>query len=234
MRVLAGNHRKVSPHVRALEMGAFGPARLVTRDDKSRISREAYVRICGSRGLRFPRPPDQAAEDRFSANPARVEVCCGAARSGVRVRDALVDALMRPGGVVMLLVLGQDRSQVRLVQDQGPVEDLTAQGADKALADRVHPRRLHRGAHDGGPGGLEDGIEGRGEVRAAVADQEPEVPEPLTEVEGQVAGLLVSATVSTCRKSAARIPAACACRNCRQVRPSRRGAGSMPAARRIS
>jgi hypothetical protein len=43
----------------------------------------------------------------------------------------------------MLLIAGQDRSQVRLVQDQGPVQDLTAQGANKALADRVHPRRLH-------------------------------------------------------------------------------------------
>src|SRR5690349_18888452 len=41
-------------------------------------------------------------------------------------------------------------------------------------------------------------------------------------------------TVSTCRKSTARIPAAWACRNCRQVGPERRGAGSMPAARRIS
>ncbi len=41
-------------------------------------------------------------------------------------------------------------------------------------------------------------------------------------------------TVSTCRKSTARIPAAWACRNCRQVGPDRRGAGSMPAARGIS
>jgi hypothetical protein len=73
---------------------------------------------------------------------------------------------------------------VRLVQDQGPVEDLTAQGPDEALADRVHPRRLHGGAHDGGAGGLENGIEGRGKVRAAVTDQEPEVPEPLAEVQG--------------------------------------------------
>src|ERR1019366_6422944 len=39
---------------------------------------------------------------------------------------------------------------------------------------------------------------------------------------------------STCRKSAATIPAAWACRNCRQLGPERRGAGLMPAARRIS
>src|ERR1039457_3959476 len=133
---------------------------------------------------------DQAAEDRFSADLTRAEVSCGDAGNGARVRDALVDALMGPGGVVMLLVLGQDGAQVRLVQDQGPVEELTVQGANKVLADRVHPRRLHGGAHDGGAGGLEDGIEGRGEVRAAVPDQKTDVPEPLAEVKGQVAGLL--------------------------------------------
>ena len=43
-----------------------------------------------------------------------------------------------------------------------------------------------------------------------------------------------SSTVSTCRKSTATIPAAWACKNCRQVGPARRGAGSTPAARRIS
>src|SRR6266702_1690380 len=43
-----------------------------------------------------------------------------------------------------------------------------------------------------------------------------------------------SSTVPTWKKSTARIPAAWECRNCRQVGPERRGAGSMPAARRIS
>jgi hypothetical protein len=42
-----------------------------------------------------------------------------------------------------------------------------------------------------------------------------------------------NSTVSTRRKSTARIPAAWACRNCRHVGLERRGA-SMPAARRIS
>ena len=44
---------------------------------------------------------------------------------------------------------------------------------------------------------------------------------------------LFSSTVSTCRKSTARIPAVWACRNCRHVGPEWRCAGSMPAARRI-
>ena len=37
---------------------------------------------------------------------------------------------MGTGGVVVLLVFGQDGAQVRLVQDQGPVEEFTAQGSD--------------------------------------------------------------------------------------------------------
>jgi hypothetical protein len=43
-----------------------------------------------------------------------------------------------------------------------------------------------------------------------------------------------SRTVSTWKKSAARIPSACADRNCRQVRSARRGAGSTPARLRSS
>ena len=56
---------------------------------------------------------DQAVQDRFSADPAGVEVCRGA-MEGVRipVRGALVDALVRPGGVVVLLILGQDGAGV--------------------------------------------------------------------------------------------------------------------------
>ena len=60
----------------------------------------------------------------------------------------------------------------------------------KALAGRVHPRCLDGGVQDAGTRGLEDGVEGAGEVRSAVADQEPEVVETLVESEGQVAGLL--------------------------------------------
>jgi hypothetical protein len=55
---------------------------------------------------------DQAAQDWFSADLTRAGVGCGGAATGARVRDALADALVGPGGVVMLLVLGQDRSQL--------------------------------------------------------------------------------------------------------------------------
>ncbi len=62
---------------------------------------------------------------------------------------------------------------MRFAEDQHAVEELSAQGADEPFADRVHPRSLDSGAQDPGPGGLEDGVERGGEVRSAVADQEP-------------------------------------------------------------
>jgi hypothetical protein len=62
--------------------------------------------------------------------------------------------------------------------------------ADQALADRVHARRLDSSAQDPGAAGLEDGVERGGEVRSAVADEELNVPEPLVEGESDVTSLL--------------------------------------------
>jgi hypothetical protein len=85
---------------------------------------------------------DQAAQDRFSADLADAEVPCDdAARMARAVGDALADALVRPGGVVVLLVFGQNGSQVRFAEDQAAVKEFAPQGADEALADRVGPRR---------------------------------------------------------------------------------------------
>ena len=39
-----------------------------------------------------------------------------------------------------------------LAEDQHAIEDLPAQGTDKAPADRIHPQRLDRGAQDPGVG----------------------------------------------------------------------------------
>ncbi len=97
------------------------------------------------------------------------------------VRDALSDALMRPGGVVMLLVLGQDPAQMPLAENQDPVQELPAQRANEALAGSVHPGRLDGRAQDRGGGGLKNGVEKSSEVRSAVANQEPEVAEPAAE-----------------------------------------------------
>jgi hypothetical protein len=83
---------------------------------------------------------DQAAQDQSSADLAGAKVGCGDARTGISARDALADALMGTGGVLVLLVLGRYGAQVGLVEDQDLVEELPAQGTDQALADRVHPR----------------------------------------------------------------------------------------------
>jgi hypothetical protein len=106
------------------------------------------------------------------------------------VRNALVDALVRPGGLVVLLVFSQDGTQVCFAENEAASEDLASQCADEALADRLHTRRLDGGAQDRGAGGLEDGVKGAREVRSTVTDQEPVALEPLTEAPGQVAGLL--------------------------------------------
>jgi hypothetical protein len=90
------------------------------------------------------------------------------------------------------LVFGQDGAQMSLAKDQHAVRELTAQGAGEAFAGRVHPRSLDGCAQDPGAGGLEDGVEGAGEGRSAVADEELDVLETFAEAEGEVAGLLHS------------------------------------------
>src|SRR5208283_5980072 len=112
----------------------------------------------------------------------------GSGASGIG--DALGDALVRPGGVVVSLVFGQDGAEMLLAEDQDAVEELAAQGADEAFAGRVHARSLDGGAQDPGAVCLEDGVEGLSEVGSAVADDELEVLEPFAEADGEVAGLL--------------------------------------------
>jgi hypothetical protein len=62
------------------------------------------------------------------------------------------DALVRPGRVVVRLVLGQDGAQMPFAEHQHAVEDLAAQGADEPLAGRVHARSLDGGAQVPGSG----------------------------------------------------------------------------------
>jgi len=89
---------------------------------------------------------DQAAQDGFSVDPFAVEVGNDGEVATVvfTVGDALGDALVRPGRVVVHLVFGQDCAQMALPEDQHVVQELPAQGADEALADRIAPhRQLH-------------------------------------------------------------------------------------------
>lgn len=97
---------------------------------------------------------DQAAQDGFSPDLLCIDVGHASSGSVAFVGDVLRDAVVRPGGVVMRLVLGQDGAQVLPAEDQHAVQELAAQGAAQALADRVHPWRLDRCAQDPGAGGL--------------------------------------------------------------------------------
>jgi len=149
---------------------------------------------------------DQPVQYRFSADSLGTEVDCRDAGSlAVTAGNPLGDALMWPGRVVVDLVLGQDGAQVRLAEDQHAVEELAAQGAEEAFAGRVHPGSLDGGPHDPGAGGLEDGVEGPGEVRSAVADQEPEALGPLPEGKDEVAGLLHGPLAGGIRGDAAQV-----------------------------
>jgi hypothetical protein len=107
----------------------------------------------------------QPAQYGFSMDPLDIEIDCPDARNfALTAGNPLGDALMRPGRVVVHLVLDQDRAQVRLTEDQHAVEELAAQGTEEAFADRVHPGSLDSGLQDPGAGCLEDGVEGLGEV----------------------------------------------------------------------
>jgi hypothetical protein len=102
----------------------------------------------------------------------------------------LAEEAVRPGGVVVLKVLGQHLSQVVLVDDQQPVEELPAQGTYHSFAGRVRPRSLRRAGQD--PDALrgEHGIERAVELARAVPDQELDRGRTTSEVHQQVAGCL--------------------------------------------
>jgi hypothetical protein len=87
-------------------------------------------------------------------DPFAVEVGnSGVATAVFAVGDALSDALVRPGRVVMRLVVGQDGTQVALAEDQHAVGELCAPaswcGADGGERHqrfaRVEPGHLQRG-----------------------------------------------------------------------------------------
>jgi hypothetical protein len=71
-------------------------------------------------------------------------------------------------------VLAEHPGKVALAEDQGPVEQLAAEGPDDTLADGIHPRRPRQGGDGPQPFGLEHFAECSGEQRIAIVDQEPQ------------------------------------------------------------
>ena len=90
-------------------------------------------------------------------------------------RRQLAKGPVRPGGVVVDQVFGQYPPQMVLAEDQQPVEQFTAQGADDPFADGVcsgHPRRA---GENPDARRREDGVEGISELASAIPDQELDV-----------------------------------------------------------
>ena len=85
----------------------------------------------------------ESAEDLFSADPVLGEVDVRWPGVGLS-RCELPKGAVRPARVVVAEVFGQHLAQMVFTDDQQPVEQLTAQGADYPFADRVAPhRQLH-------------------------------------------------------------------------------------------
>jgi hypothetical protein len=112
-------------------------------------------------------------------------VICGMAPSGGAWLSAVWSML-----VVVRYIACQHRRQLPSAQDQYPVEQLTADGADPPFLVGVRPRRPHRRAQDPDALGAKDRIEAVGEFRVPVADEEPEQADAIPKVHEQVASLL--------------------------------------------
>jgi hypothetical protein len=85
----------------------------------------------------------ESAEDLFPADPVLSQV--DPRWPGVSLsRCELAEGTVRPSGVVVPQVFGQHLPQMMLIDDQQPVQELPAQGADDPLADGIAPhRQLH-------------------------------------------------------------------------------------------
>ena len=86
----------------------------------------------------------ESAKDLLPADPVLCEVYRFGRTSVSLSRGELSESTVRSASVVMLQISGEYMAQMMLIDDQQPVEELTAQGADHPLADRVAPhRQLH-------------------------------------------------------------------------------------------
>ena len=97
---------------------------------------------------------------------------------------------MRAVPVVVIQVFGEDDFEMAAAEDEEPVQALPADGADKPLRDRVGARRPDGRLDDPDPFSAEDGVEGVGELRVAISNEELGRRCSLRQVGAEVAGLL--------------------------------------------
>ncbi len=83
----------------------------------------------------------------------------------------LGDALMRPSSIVEAHEFGDQASEVRLLEFEHVLEQLTTEGADEPLSESVHVRRAGSRPHDERSGAFESPHEAAAELCVTVADQ---------------------------------------------------------------
>ena len=131
----------------------------------------------------------EAAEDLLSANPMLGKV--DLRWPGVSFsRRQLAEGAVRPRCVVVLQVFGQYPAKVMLIDDQQPVEQLPAQGADHPFADGVRSGRLRRASENPDAVRREHSIEGVSELACTIPDKELDRSRALTEVHQEIARCL--------------------------------------------
>lgn len=105
-------------------------------------------------------------------------------------RAVVVAGLMGSVSVVVVFVGCEDLSCVAFVHDQDVVEEFASECADDAFAVGVHPGRLRCALDHAQVVGLEDGIERLAVLAVAVPEKEAQGLRPVSEVGGEVPGLL--------------------------------------------
>src|SRR5438034_5154741 len=112
----------------------------------------------------------ESVEDLFPPDPVLGEVDRFWWPGAGLGRGELSEGTVWPRGVVVLQVLGHHPAQVMLIDDQQPVEEFPAEGADDPLADCVRSGRLRGAGENSDPLRGEHGVEGAGELACAVPD----------------------------------------------------------------
>jgi hypothetical protein len=123
---------------------------------------------------------DQSSEDVAASDAA--EVGGGSRHRFGEVWRPLVEGAVGAVSVEVVDVAREDSFEVAAVEDQEPIEALTADGADPPLRVRVRLGCAHRCSDDPDRFGAEDLVEGGSELAVAVMDQEPDRSDRLVNV----------------------------------------------------
>jgi hypothetical protein len=173
------------------------------------VRAEAAVLLSGE-GVLEAVPCSHAGDIGDSARPLRVP--CGITQREFGAYClAHSDHIFRCWSLELVGCDFQQRIAAAAVANWSEIAPLVTRRGATTLADRVHPRSLDGRAQDPCARGLEDGVERGGEVRSAIANQEPDVLEPLAEGESEVAGLLHGPVPGRMRGDAAQLASPTPC-----------------------